>query len=289
VDWNTWLPPLLASSVGLATGAILVWRAKGGDSPDEEAHALRAHKSALMDRLRELEVERPKLPSERWNEERQALVSQAAQTLRRIEALEARGHRRASSIATPVGVVVAIALASVGVLAWPDTNSNVDPVPLDAPPARSQASSGGMGGMGGGMPSSMAEVTAGSDSLTDDLDELNAMAYDAMLQGQLPVAMSAVEKARSIAPDDPLVNTHLNIMRLNVGMVDKAADGLEVVVQAHPDQPRPLLWLAYARGNQGNDAEAKSMLERVLDMAPESDEAVLARQWMMEIDKASAQ
>ena len=288
MDWNTWLPPLLASGVGLATGATLVWRSKGGDSPAEEAHTLRAHKSGLMDRLRELEVEKPKLPSETWQAERQALVTQAAETLRRLEALEARGHRRSSSIATPVGIVVAIALASVGVMAWPDMGSDVDPVPLDTPPARTQSAMGGQGGMGA-MPSSMAEVTAGSDSLTDNLDELNAMAYDAMLQGQLPVAMSAVEKARTIAPDDPLVNTHLNIMRLNVGMIDKAAEGLEALVAAHPDQPRPLLWLAYARGNQGKDDEARAMLERVLDMAPDSDEAVLARQWLMEIDKAQAQ
>ncbi len=286
MDWNTWLPPLLASGVGLATGAVLVWRATGSDNPAEEAHALRAHKAALMERLRELEVEKPKLPSDTWRDERQALLTQAAHTLRRIEALEARGHRQSSSVATPVGVVVAIALASVGVLTWPDSSAGIDPVPLNSPPARTQ-SSGGMGGMAA--PTSMAEVTAAASDLPDDLDALNTMAYDAMLQGQLPMAMSAVEKARQIAPNDPLVNTHLNIMRLNVGMVDKGAAGLEAVVKEHPDQPRPLLWLAYARGNQGKDDEAKAMLEAVLDMAPDSDEAVLARQWLMEIDSAQAQ
>jgi len=287
VDWNTWLPPLLASGVGLATGAVLVWKSSGGDSPAEEAHTLRAHKSGLMERLRELEVEKPKLASDAYQTERKALVAQAAATLRRIEALEARGHHRPSNLATPIGIVVAIGLASVGVMAWPDSSGGVEPVPLDSPPARSRASSGGMGGQA--MPSSMAEVTSTAGDLPDDLDELNAIAYGAMLEGQLPVAMSAVEKARQIAPEDPLVQTHLNIMRLNVGMVDKAADGLETVVKEHPDQVRPLLWLAYARGNQGKDDEASALLEKVLDMAPDSDEATLARQWMMEIDKTQGQ
>jgi len=289
VDWNTWLPPILASAVGLATGAVLVWRATGDDSPAGEAHTLREHKAALMERLRELDVERPKLGDETWKAERDALVKQAAETLRRIEALEAKGHRRPASLATPIGVVVAITLASIGVLAWPDSSSSVEPVSLDTPPPRASAPAGMGGSMGGmGAPDSMGEAIAGSDALPDDLDELNAIAYEAMLQGQLPTAMGAVEKARQIAPNDPLVITHLNIMRLNVGMVDKAAVALELLVQDHPDQPRPLLWLAYARGNQGKDDEALVMLEKVLDMAPDSEEATLARSWMMEIDKAKA-
>jgi predicted Zn-dependent protease len=287
VDWNTWLPPLMAAGVGLAAGLTFVWKAAGDDGPDEQAHALRAHKAALMERLRELELERPKLGPETYEAERRALVTQAAETLRRIEELEARGHARPSSLLVPVSVVVAIALGTVGVMAWPDTSADALAVPLDQAPT--SPASGGMGGMGAA-PSSMAEVTAGAAaSLPDSLDELNAMAYDAMLQGQLPVAMGAVEKARQIAPDDPLVNTHLNIMRLNVGMVDKAAAALEAIVAAHPEQPRPLLWLAYARGNQGDDAAARVMLEAVLDLAPDSDEATLARQWMMEIDQAQAQ
>ncbi len=283
MDWNTWLPPLMASGVGIAAGITLVWKASGAESPAEEAHALRAHKAALMERLRELEVERPKLAPSDYDTERAALVKQAAEALQRIEALEARGHSRPSSLLMPVSVVVALGLATVGVMAWPDDSSDALAVPLDQAPAQPR-SSAGMGGAA--VPSSMAEVTAMASSLPNDLDELNGMAYDAMLQGQLPVAMSAVEKARQIAPDDPLVNTHLNIMRLNVGMTDKAAEGLAAVVDAHPDQPRPLLWLAYARGHQGRDDEAKAMLQRVLDMAPDSDEATLARQWLMELDQA---
>ncbi len=286
MNWNTWLPPLMASGVGLATGAVLVWRAAGTQTPAEEAHALRAHKAALMERLRELEVERPKLPSEVWQSERQALVKQAAETLRKIDALEARGHRRPTSLVGPVMVVGSVALCALGMMAWPDDSSSATPVSLDQPPARTQASSG-MGGMGA--PSSMAEVTSMAGSLPDDLAELNSMAYDAILQGQLPLAMSAVEKARQIAPEDPLVKTHLNIMRINVGMVAKAGEGLEEVVQAHPDQPRPVLWLAYAKGNLGDDEAAKVLLEKVLDMAPASDEATMARQWMMEIDSAAGQ
>ena len=282
MDWNTWLPPLLASGVGLATGAVLVWRSSSSDNPAEEAYSLRTHKAALMERLRELDVERPKLGDETWQAERQTLVTQAAQTLRKLEALEARGHRRPTSLLGPVIVLVSLVLGTASLLAWPDGSSTVEPVPLDQAPARAK-SSAGMGGMGA--PSSMADVTSMAGSLPDDLDALNAMAYDAILEGQLPTAMSAVEKARQLAPDDPLVQTHLNIMRMNVGMAAKSAEGLAALVAEHPNQPRPLLWLAYARGQTGQEDAAKIMLEAVLDMAPDSDEAVMARQWLMEIDK----
>lgn len=290
MDWNTWLPPLLATGVGLAAGLTLVWQAKGSEGPAEEAHALRAHKASLMERLRELEVERPKLEPATYETERTALVEQAAAALRQLEALETRGAARPPGLMVPIGVVAAITIASIGVLAWPDSSDSVAPVSLDAPPARSRTTAGA-GAMGGGMgaPSSMAEATAMAGSLPSDLAELNTMAYNAILGGELPIAMGAIEKARSIAPDDPLVNTHLNIMRMHMGMTGKAASGLEALVQAHPQQPRPLLWLAYVRGQQGQDAEARGMLERVLDMAPDSDEAVLARQWMMEIDSQAAQ
>ncbi len=286
MDWNTWLPPILATVVGLGTGIALVWKASGAEGGAEEAHALREHKAALMERLHELDVERPKLGDEVWQAERKALVKQAADTLRRIEALEAKGFHRPTNIFTPVAIITAIALASVGVMIWPDSSSGIEPVPLDAPNTRAQRAPAGMGS--GGMvaaPSSMGEALPGASDFPDDLDELNTIAYNAVLSGDLPVAMGAVDKARAMAPDDPLVNTHLNIMRINVGMLDKAAAGLEAIVEAHPDEPRPLLWLAYARGNQGDDDSAYAMLQKVLLMEPDSEEATMARQWMMEIDK----
>jgi TolA-binding protein len=286
VDWNTWLPPLLATAVGLGTGIALVWKAAGSEGDAEEAHTLREHKAALMERLRELDIERPKLGEEVWQAERKALVQQAAETLKKLETLEAKGHHRPRGLLGPISIIAAITLASVGVLIWPDSSASVEPVPLESPSPRTQRAPAGMGAAA---PSSMGEAIAGATALPDDLDELNAIAYEAVLSGDLPVAMGAVDKARSLAPDDPLVNTHLNIMRINVGMMDKAATGLEAIVSAHPDQPRPLLWLAYARGNQGDDDSAYAMLEKVLDMAPDSEEATLARQWMIEIDKVKSE
>ena len=110
----------------------------------------------------------------------------------------------------------------------------------------------------------------------------------ALLAGQLPTAMGAVEKARQLAPDDPLVRVHLDVMRLNVGMVDRAHEDLDDIVSEHPDMVRAILWLAFAKGQKGDEDGARALLERVLEKAPDSEEATMGRSWMMEIDAAQS-
>ncbi len=276
MDWTSWGPPLLASGIGLASGLALVFRARGGDDKAEQAHALRAHKAALMERLRELDIERPKLTPASWEAEKRALVRQAAETLRELEAIEGCTERPSGGLGLPVGAVGAITLASILVLAWPEAES-VPATQLDAPPT------------GGTSPHAMAEVAARGSALPDDLDALNDLAYDAILGGDLPTAMGAVEKARRLAPDDPLVRTHLDIMRMNVGMVARAADDLTLIIEQHPTQVRAILWLAYATSQQGDEDAARALLERVLELAPGSDDATMARSWMMEMDRAAGE
>lgn len=273
MDWNSWGPPLIATTIGLASGFALVFNARRGDARDERAQTLRAHKAGLMDRLRELELERPKLPASTYEEERRALVAQAAATLRELEELEGTQRPSSAGLGLPIAAAAAITVASVLVVVWPESSAAPAASIDDAP-------------TGGSNPHAMAEMAAQGDELPDDLDKLNDMAYRAILAGQLPTAMGAVEKARQMAPDDPLVRIHLDVMRINVGMVDRAAEDLDDIVAEYPDQVRAILWLAYAKGQRGDEATAREMLEQVLEKAPDSEEATMARSWLMEIDKA---
>lgn len=273
MDWNSWGPPLMATGIGLLAGLALVWKARGGDDPGAERRALAAHKEALLRRLRELDLERAKLPEADWQEERAALVQQAAGTLRRLDEIGGETPGRGAGLLLPAAMLVALTLLGVAVLVWPSGSGPAEATPVQPKPAEN--------------PHAMA--AAAGAGLPDDLAQLNSMAYAALQEGQLSTAMAVVEKARSLAPDDPSVRTNRDILRMNVGMVDKALADLREVVAAHPDLPRPTLWLAYAYGQKGQDGEARVLLARVIELAPESEEAAQARVWLQELEEEPAQ
>ncbi|MFH1468252.1 MAG: tetratricopeptide repeat protein [Pseudomonadota bacterium] len=267
MDWNSWGPPLMATGIGLVAGLALVWKARGGGDEAEEAQALAAHKEALLRRLRELDLERPKLHEAEWQEERAALIKQAAEALRRLDALDAKGPARSAGLLMPASLLGALTLLGTAVLVWP-SGGDEQIADLQQQPT----------------PNPHAMATAAGAGLPEDLDQLNSMAYAALLEGQLSTAMAVIEKARALAPDDPTVRTNLDIMRMNVGMVDKALADLQQVVTAHPQEPRPTLWLAYAHGQKGQDSEARVLLARVIELAPGSEDAQQAMAWLQELD-----
>jgi tetratricopeptide (TPR) repeat protein len=214
-------------------------------------------------------------------------VRQAAEALRRAEALPTPRAGRTAGLLLPMSFLATFSAFGAAVVVWPSSDAGAEVAGLeDEPPASPHGMARQPGSGAPDDPHGMARQ-AGAD-LPDDLTALNAMAYAALLQGQLPTAMAAVEKARALAPDDPDARTNLDVMRMNVGMVDRAAEDLGKLVEAYPDRPRPLLWLAFARGKQGRDEEARTLLARVLALQPEGEEATLARQWLAELDPAPA-
>lgn len=263
MDWSDWGPALLTVVAGLALGAAWAGRGAGVPGPERRDELL-ARKEILLERLRDLD--RPEEPSAEEQARRAALVAEAAELVRRADALPV--ERRASPLLLPLGLLALVgALTAWAVVAWPDGSDAV------VGPYREASASPHAGG-----------ANAPRAELPDDLPSLQELAWKAILAGDLPAAMQANEKARAIAPDDPLVRTHRAALQLAVGMGDRADQTLTEVLAEHPDLPRALLWQGVARAGRGDAAGARASLERVRSLAPDSEEARAAAEVLAELD-----
>ncbi len=146
---------------------------------------------------------------------------------------------------------------------------------------------GGGGTMEGGAPPPSAvaplsaEVQAAQATLAADprnLEALNLVTYDALLRGDLDLAMQSLEPAREIAPEDPAVLIHLAMLQLAVGMVDRAMPALEAAVQARPDWGRPHLWMGLALLQGGQNEAGIASLDKAISLGLNADELGFARQ-----------
>jgi len=271
VDWNTWGPPLLAAVIGAMGGTACLARLKGEppSSSRRRAAELQAEKAAMMEQLRELEADRAGLPADSYQRERQALIAQAAEALRKLEELGVTAPPR-HGLLLPLTALFAVGLGSAVALAW-----GFESEPPAEEPQQASATVAN--------PHQQAASEAESVDLPEDLEGLNELTYQAILDGDLRTGMMAMERARKLAPEDPTVLTHLAILRLRVGMSDRALESFEAVLRTHPDHQRALLWSAYARGQMGERAAARQLLERVIALAPESSEGRTARDWLQEL------
>jgi len=265
MDPSPWVPALITVAAGLAVGGVLVSTLKGRGSSSPGTAALWARKDALLEQLRALDADRHKLTEQAYQAERGVMIAEAASVLRQLE--ELGEDRSPPAGAWPLGVALTVAVAVlcvVAVFSWPDGEE--EPVAATSsghvrPPQ----------GEGGGAP------------LPDDLDSLNALVYQAILDGDLQAAMQAHSRAKALGPDDPYVLTHTGALRVAVGLNARAEEALEQVLSTHPDFPRALLWSGIARGTQGDAAGAVAYFERTLAVAPDSTEAAEARLLLAEL------
>lgn len=272
MDFAPLIPALATTLVGLVAGALLAWRlGRGSDSSPADS---RARKDAIVELIRDLDADRAKLGEAAWKAERELLVTEAAAILAELDKSQAHTSSARGAIFPPLAFAALVGAFSVWALvAWPDgSEAMASPTPV----AQQRAMPQGMG-MG-------ANPHADTQGLPDDVEALNAMTWQALLSDNLPIAMRANEKARTVAPDDPYAMTHRQVLRMHVGMHDKAREGLDAVLEQHPDFPRALLWGGLVRIEMNEPDQGKAMLQRVLEVAPaDSDEYKSAEQLLSEL------
>ncbi len=92
MDWQTWGPPLVVLSLGVAVGLGLALSAGGRRAVDDERLALledlEARRMALMEQIRALGADRDKLGEAGFAARREALVNEAAAVLAELERVE---------------------------------------------------------------------------------------------------------------------------------------------------------------------------------------------------------
>jgi len=80
----------------------------------------------------------------------------------------------------------------------------------------------------------------------------------------LRTAREGIERAHLLAPDDPRVIDTYGLVQLRSGHADTAARALRRAASAMPDSPQVQAHLAQALVRQGETAEAREILQRIL-------------------------
>lgn len=246
----TWGPPAIAVVLGLGLGA---WAAASMKAvTTSPAVALRAERTEVIRRIRELDVEKSRMPQDQYEEARRGLILEAARLLRDLDGAAPGGR---SHGAWGAHLAVAGVLALVLILVSSTFQSRVEA----ALAAQAQA-----------VPTERRHAaTEGGAELPADLGALNRVAHEALFEGDLATTMAAVEKARGISPGDLEVRVHVAALRISVGMYSKAEPDLDEVLAARPAMAEAWLWKGISRGKQGDDAGARAALEKVQSLDPQ--------------------
>jgi hypothetical protein len=286
--WDVWGPPTVVLVLGIIIGVIIAMRARGESRTPADAgrrDGLLARKDTLMEQIRGLDAERGKLSDAEIATRREALITEAATALREAEAPDLPtaptgpppnlGARIAWAVVV-VGFFVAVGFGLTEFTAPKDNNGMGGMGGGGAPSA---------GGGGGGAATPSLRLEAAQKAIAenpDDLGALNDITYETLLSQDFAGAMTHLDKARTMAPEDPDVLIHLSILQLTVGMADRAAPALLKAAELQPNKGKPRLWLGLQQLQVGDNAAATASLQSALDMGLRPDETMFARQFMME-------
>lgn len=281
-----WGPPLVAVVLAVLLGVGVVrrwgWRAqeelpaadREARSLDRRRRELRARREALLAQLGELQADRERYPAEAWQREHDRLVGEAAGVLRELDALPAPSQVQRRNQPLPWGFLfVCLALVGAVLLVTAGLRSRFEAG------LRQQHTADASG-----------HATAASlaEEIPEDLPTLNAMTHAAILSGDLRTAMALVEVAREREPEHPEVRVHLAALQISVGMLDRAQEGLDAVVQSHPDLAKAHLWRGMVDAYRDRPEAAVERFERAARLAPDSAVARFARTMQAELSGGEA-
>ena len=289
--WDIWGPPIVVLLLGIIIGAVIALQARGEAGTPTDAgrrEALLARKDSLVEQIRGLDAERGKLTEAELAARREALIASAAEALRGADEaaldvpLAPTGPPPNISARIAWGVVVVGFFAALG---WGLTEFTAAKEDMGA-----MGAMGGGGGGGGSAEPSMRLVAAQAALAEhpDDLGALNDVTYETLLAQDFAGAMNYLDKARTMAPEDPDVLIHLAILQLTVGMADRAGPSLLKAAELQPELGKPLLWLGLQQLQSGQSAEASASFKAALEKGLRPDESMFARQFMMEAMGAGA-
>ncbi len=126
-------------------------------------------------------------------------------------------------------------------------------------------------GPGGGAPSfeaMAAPLEARLKENPQDLDALNELTQLALSAGDAQRAMEYNQRAAQIAPDDPDVGASKAVLAAMVGMIPRALEILQGVVEAHPEHARAVTYMGLLLMEDGRYEEAVPWLEKAVALQP---------------------
>ena len=286
MDWQTWGPPLVVLSIGIAVGLGLALTAGGQRAIEDDRTARRedltAEKATLLEQIRSLDADRDKLGESEYARRREELVGLAAKVLAELEALDktpaevlavekAAAGKGGTTNPLAAGLWAAGVLLFFGLLAVFLGSSSTER-------AQGGSMTGGSEGRAAAVSAEVEAAQAKLEEAPENLQAINTLAYSALLNRDLDNAMQLVDRARAIDPDDPDLHVHLAILQISVGMLDRADTELARAIEQRPKWGRPRLWRGLVRMYQSQPELVIVEVEAALELGLRVDEQGFARQ-----------
>ncbi len=290
MNWDIWGAPIGVLCAGVVAGLVLIMRSKGAIKKDPTAEAF-AKKDSLVDQLRALKADQGKLPSAAFERRWTILLDQAALALRQAEGMASHAtddtDRAIDPDATqPLSVNKAGRrwMWAIIVVAF---FSGLGAVLKTATSTRGQGATmtGGAIVAGKAMSEQVAALEATAQAEPANITPINQLAHLAIQSGDLGRAMKWMDAARALQPDHPEVRTHLAILQVSVGMVERGKLQIEAALSADPLFSEALLWKGLIALEAKDRETAVSALEAALENAGDRSARLMATQALAEARK----
>jgi tetratricopeptide (TPR) repeat protein len=262
---TVWALPLGMLAVGLVAGLVLVLMTRGGGRRDRKAE-LQADKDSAMDQLRALQLDRAKLDPADFQAQWDKLMTQAASSLRDLEAVEGDGpeigsgeHAIGAGGRSSWGTVL-VALAFFAVL-------GVGLTQYSAPRLEGGTLTGTDLSGAADRAERLEAAKAAVEANPEDLDALNLLTFEALQAGDLGAA----------------------ILQLSIGMTGKAIVELDAALESSPGLSKALFWRGLASLRSDDRVTAVDYMEQALEAATTPEERNQATQGLMEARRPPAQ
>jgi tetratricopeptide (TPR) repeat protein len=297
-----WGPALVVLALGVAAGAVLVWRLRGGAHPPDAAAArrreLEAHRDVLLDQLRELDDTALGRDPQELARHRDALELEAARVLAELDRQGAgsKGPRPAPAAAPRTTAAaaapgahagrrgfiwgVASAAAVAVLVAWVSGAAR--------PREEGGSVTGTIGPMGqGAQPSPgapAADAPAGGPeaaplkqriaSNPDDLDARLELTQVHLRRRELMQVWEQTQEVLARSPGHPRALSYQALVRLAMGQAEAAETLLQQAMKAAPELLEPRLHMSLVYMQTGRVAEADKMLDEAKRLFPAEAEGL---------------
>ncbi|HEU5161591.1 MAG TPA: tetratricopeptide repeat protein [Thermoanaerobaculia bacterium] len=278
-----WVPALVMLGIGVAIGAVLIWRSSRSArtaAPERIDEILdvrddQARFDALIVQLRELEDHAAQRTAEQLADERRELELEAARALR---ALELRGEippAQAMKPAVPAESDAREPSAVRGFLWGTVTVVSIAALLFFVTQATSDRGEGDSPTGGTGMESSSTDMMVDVDALkravaanpgnrAARLDLARAL----LIGRDFPGVMEQTEAVLREAPDEPRALSYQAVVRVSRGEADRALEMAQRAVGLGEDNIETWVYLAIVHAQRGETPAAGTVLEKAIERFP---------------------
>jgi tetratricopeptide (TPR) repeat protein len=304
--WAEWGPPITVLVAAIAFGWISVVRMRPGTDPSIERESrkldLESAKEEAIAALKQLELDKDKLPPDEYERERERLLHRGARALEALENPEVASRlppepRDLPPVTRPApgtpggglapewrGALYTLGAIVLLFVLWNWAGTIAKPKPEDGMPGQpgdvAQDSLSPRAQQVRDSPVFQQEVAAQEALLQanpSDVGALNQLTYLWLMMAEDPQkAFGYNEQAIQADAKNPDARAYRAVLTAMMGMADKAIASLDELLAEHPDHEKGIIYRAMMLLQLGRTQEGVAALEAAAQKHPESQELQMA-------------